>query len=145
MPKHKVSATVLIKNEGDRVYKFLENIEPYFDEVVFVDDNSEDNSWDEVLRYIQETSKAKPTNFKATKIIWKKHALNKDFGAATNYATSKCKNTWVMKIDVDEFVEPKLLNSLGDIINQMDKEGQVVCGFPRLNYIDGNSGFLGKM
>lgn len=133
-----ISCFVLLGNEGDLVYNFLENIEPYFEEIVFIDDNSIDNSIDEINRYIKNIETLKPTNFKKEKIKIIKRALNNDFGAQCNFAMENCMYDWCFKADIDEIFSSELLNGLHQITYNLDRSASLIetMGFARINTID---------
>jgi len=134
-----ISCFVLLGNEGDLVYDFLNHIEPFFDEIVFINDETTDNSVDEINRYIKDIEELQPTNFNKDKIKIITRKLNNDFGSQCNFAISKCKHDWTFKADIDEKFDMLLLNNLHDLINSLNKNNPQIetIGFPRINTIDG--------
>lgn len=132
-----ISGVVLIKNEGPLVYNFLANVEPYFDELIFLNDMSTDNTKEEINRYIKDTLLRGPTNFDKSKITIIDRPLKGDFGGQTNYGIEIAKNDWVMKLDVDEQVPYTVLDNLGRMIMECQNRGAKVVAFPRINVIDG--------
>lgn len=86
------SAVVLTKNEEKNIKKCLETLQ-WCDEIVVIDDYSEDRT---------------------TKIATKlgaevyQHHLNDNFASQRNLALKKAKNKWILFVDADERVTPKL-------------------------------------
>jgi len=101
-PDIKITTSVLMKNEGSRIYNFLDKFEPYFDEIIIADDYSVDDSVSEIKRYIKDTLEKGPTNFKKDKIKIFERSLNMDFSSQTNAVTELATNEWVMKCFVPE-------------------------------------------
>jgi len=137
--KTPLSAVVLLRNEGDLVYEFLDSVEAYFDEIVFVNDNSTDNSLLEIERYKTDIQELQPTNFNPEKIKVFNHSLNKDFAQARNFGTAQCQNEWVFHLDVDEKVSAGFFEHLQRILQQLRTDQlPVQCmGLSRVNTIDG--------
>ena len=138
-PDIKLTASVLMKNEGDKIYSFLEYMEPYFNEIIIADDYSTDNSMEEIERYIQDTLKKGPTNFKRDKIKIFKRKLDMDFATQTNEITKRSNNEWVMKLDPDELMDDRSLNNIRFLLSAMEKENPKVevIGIPRINTLNG--------
>lgn len=139
-PDYKISATVLVGKEQELIYQFLENVEPYFDEFIFVfDKNNQDNSKQEIVRYMMVQKENAPTNFDESKFKFFERDLNGDFGAQTNYAIEQCSNDWTMKLDVDEQFPPEFLSKLRFVMKDVIQENPNICvfGFPRINLLDG--------
>jgi len=137
-PDIKLTASVLLGNEQDKIYKFLEIFEPYFDEIIIANDST-DGSLMEINRYIKDTLENGPTNFDPNKIKIFNRKLNMDFAAQTNAITEKATNEWIMKIDVDELMDYRSLNNIRFIIDSVLKQNPnvEVIGIPRLNTLDG--------
>lgn len=141
---NKMSLCVLTKNEGDHIYNFLHKIEPFFQDIVIVDDKSTDGTVDEINRYIKETKGAKdgdgkPMNyyFNPKKIQVHTRALSGDFSSQKNFAISKAKHNYIFHLDVDEEIDRSIQYVFHDIINGMESSELRVVGFPRINIIDG--------
>jgi len=135
----KLTASVLMKNEGDKIYTFLEYMEPYFNEIIIADDYSTDNSLTEIERYIQDTLKKGPTNFRKDKIKIFKRKLDMDFATQTNEITKRATNNWIMKLDPDELMDDRSLNNIRFLLSAMEKENPLVevIAIPRINTLNG--------
>jgi len=136
-PDIKLTASVLLGNEQDKIYKFLEIFEPYFDEIIIANDST-DNSLKEIKRYTDDCVKNGPTNFVSDKIKIFNRKLNMDFAAQTNAITERATNEWVMKVDVDELMDSRSLNNIRFIIDSVLKQNPLVevIGIPRLNTLN---------
>ena len=99
---NKVSVVILTKNEEDNILDCLETLKE-FDEVVVLDDYSEDRT-EEVVKKI---------NLPFVK-YFKRH-LDNDFSAQRNYAFTKVKNDWVLFIDGDERVSAQLAKNISEL------------------------------
>ncbi len=93
-----ISALVRCKDEGDSVYASLFSIKDLVDEVVFVDNESVDNS-------IAEAERFKNDHFKDKNFIIRPYAHSVAGGNhladMNNFALSLTSTEWVMKWDVD--------------------------------------------
>lgn len=133
---NKMSLVMLTKDCGETIYSKLVKYEPWFDEVIIVDDDSQDNTELEKTMYCnKETDKSGVDINSKVKFI--KHTLNKDFAAQRNFAVSQCSNPWIMHLDDDEDLDFNLLNTLNRAVSFTDAKGYKAIGFPRQNYIDG--------
>lgn len=139
-----ISAHVLVcERDSEFVYKFLDSIEAWFDEIVFVNDSDwkiesgQKSVKDEINRYCEDIENNGPNNFTRAKIRYYERSLNKDFASQTNYAVSKCSNTWTIKLDVDEEFSELFLNALSDTIKKSNEYNSSVVGFPRINTLNG--------
>lgn len=104
-----ISIIILIKNEEKNLIDCLETVF-WADEIIIVDDNSEDRSL-EIVRNL---------NNKKIKIY--KRKLNSNFSEQRNFALSKSTKQWVLFIDADERITPELKNEINSIIVQKDDE-----------------------
>lgn len=144
VPEIPISAHVLVGNEAERLGSFLENVEPYFDELVFVIDTDQSKEIQEacvkeINKYSEKQLSLQPTNFNPNKFILLYNSLNNDFAEQTNLAVKQCQYDWTMKLDVDEQFPLDLLNNLRLIIkNSLDRNPNItVIGLPRINLLDG--------
>ncbi|MDP2692251.1 MAG: glycosyltransferase [bacterium] len=153
IPKTPISAHVLAcERDVSYVYNFLDQIEPYFDEIVFVidrnptqqtvikkalDDSLDNSIIGEIKRYNKDILANGPTNFEPQKIRIFERLLNNDFAAQTNFAVEKCSNDWTMKIDLDEKFSDGFLNHIKQAILEAEKQNKTVIGFPRVNTVNG--------
>lgn len=140
-PPIKISAHVLVGNEKELLFSFLEQIEPWFDEIVLVFDKEHTNSgvMEEYDRFVRHQLTFVPSNFSTTKFKTDIRELNNDFAAQTNHALQLCSNEWTMKLDVDEQFPEQLLSNLRFLIKEVlgENPNVTVIGLPRINLLDG--------
>ena len=91
----KISVMIIAKNEESRIREALQSAE-WADEIVVVDSFSNDRTV-EIAR--QFTDKIYQRTFD-------------DFSRQKNFALSKCSNSWVLSIDCDERISPRLQKSI---------------------------------
>ena len=132
-----ISLVALLGDEPDNVAPFLENMEPYFSEIVFVSDGPQPQCVRRIEEYVQADEKAGPTLLRREKIKVLERPLDGDFAAQRNFGNAQCQCEWVLHADLDERFDRQLLESLRDLILAMRRSDKLVCGFPRLNYLDG--------
>ena len=114
-----VSAVIIAKNEEENIKDLLDLLTPYLDEIVVVDDYSEDRT-----REIAE-------NNPKTRVFKKK--LER-FDEQRNYGAQKASNEWVLQLDADERPSKELLERIRDLINtdKYDAYSFHVIGFDAL-------------
>ncbi len=112
----KLSVVVLTKNEERRIEKCLESVK-WADEIIVVDDESNDKTLDIVKRYTD-------------RIFVKKMDIE---GRHRNWAYDQARNTWVLSLDADELVTPELKEEIQKILSVDPKENGFTI--PRRNYI----------
>ena len=132
-----ISLVALLGHEPDNVVPFLANLEPFFDEIIFVADGPQPESTKMIEAYVRQEEAPGPTLLQRDKIKVIGRALAADFAAQRNFAQERCRSEWVLHADLDERFDRTLLESLRDVIKSMRRTGKTVCGFPRLNYING--------
>ena len=98
----KISACILTKNEEENIEKCLRNIASYVDEIVIVDDYSEDKTVEIAKKY----SKTK---------IFKKELTR--FDEQRNYGAMKASGEWIFSLAPDEEIPEELLKKLKDLTN----------------------------
>jgi len=101
------SAVVLTKNEEKNIKKCLQGLS-WCNEILVIDDLS-----------IDKTVKI-ARNLKAK--VYSK-ALNNDFARQRNFGLKKAKNKWVIFIDADEIVSPKLAKEIQKKVQQKEIKG----------------------
>jgi glycosyltransferase involved in cell wall biosynthesis/2-polyprenyl-3-methyl-5-hydroxy-6-metoxy-1,4-benzoquinol methylase len=133
--KRPVTLVGLLGSEVGNVISWLSNLEPYFDEIILVDDSS-DGSADLARQYMEQECResALVTNRKLH-IIPRK--LNGNYAAARNAGQNAATYDWVFQIDLDERLQPGLLEHLQEMLIVLEEKRKRVCGFPRLNTLDG--------
>ena len=94
----KISACILTKNEEENIGRCLDSISLYVDEIIIVDDCSEDSTLKILGEYRQNM-----------RVFYKKLTR---FDEQRNYAAEKANNEWIFVIAPDEVAPVKLLMSL---------------------------------
>jgi len=119
---NKISVAIATYNEELNIKRCLEAVADWVDEIIIVDGNSEDNT----VKIAKQVSKVKiiSTTNKAM------------FHTNKQMAIDACTNPWILQLDADEVVTPKLQQEIVKLINSEPSEN----GFwiKRKNY------FLGK-
>jgi glycosyltransferase involved in cell wall biosynthesis len=87
-----LSIVILTKNEEKNLEKLLPSLS-FAEEIVIVDDNSEDKTISVAEDYGARVYKRK---------------LNNDFAAQRNYGLAKAKGDWILFLDADEEITPEL-------------------------------------
>ena len=105
-----ITAVVLTKNEERNIVDCLESLS-WCDEIVVVDDNSED-------RTVEISKKI------GAKIFTRN--LNNDFSAQRNFALSKAREDWILFIDADERVSEELKEEIKHRINTNKADGYLI-------------------
>jgi len=87
-----ITATIICRNEADRIEACLDSIAGWVDEIVVLDSGSTDGTLDIVRRY---TDKVWETDWPG-------------FGPQRNRALERATGDWILYIDADERVTPEL-------------------------------------
>jgi glycosyltransferase involved in cell wall biosynthesis len=149
-----ISLACIMKNEATNIGPLLSSIKGCFDEIIFVDTGSTDNS----CFFIEQVNK----QIEAGSQVWdgipeiKLYHFDwvNDFSAARNFAFSKCTKDYVMWLDLDDSLsDAKAFISWRDNVMHaahywmalynyaFDEKGNVVCQFIRERVIKRNHGF----
>lgn len=115
-----ITAIVLTKNEEKNIKECLEGLK-WSDELLVIDDNSEDNS----------TKIAKECGAKVLD-----HSLGDDFAAQRNFGLSKAQSEWVLFVDADERVSEALGKEIREKIGE--ENGTEGYSLKRIDYFMGN-------
>ncbi len=107
-----ISVVIITKNEEKNILDCLESV-LWADEIVIVDDNSEDRTLEVV----------KSLSNKKIKIY--SRDLNDDFSSQRNYALSKATQKWVLFVDADERVPDKLREEMNTFLIQGVKTSNI--------------------
>ena len=102
-----LTGIVLVKNEASNLGKCLPGL-AFCDHILVIDDNSTDDSVKVAQRYGAEIMP---------------HPLNGDFAAARNWALKQAKTPWVLFVDADEIVSPKLATEIQTAIQKIEFKG----------------------
>jgi glycosyltransferase involved in cell wall biosynthesis len=98
-----VSAFIICKNEEDRISYAIKSVIDLVDEVVLVDSGSTDKTLEIVKK------------LGVSKVFYNEW---KGYGQQKLFAEKKCKNDWVLNIDADEEVTPRLQEELKRIFGK---------------------------
>lgn len=115
----KLSVIIITHNEEDNIEECLESVK-WADEIVVLDSFSEDETVNICRRYTDKIFQSKFTNFSLQK----------------NMVLDRATNDWVLSIDADERITPRLKTQIVMVINEESKE---YSGYyiPRRNYFFG--------
>ncbi len=102
--KNKLSVCVISFNEENNIDECLKSV-AWADEIIVVDSFSTDRTIELAKRY-------------TSKIFIKEW---KGYSEAKNFALQNTSNDWILSIDADERVTPKLKNEILSVINENDK------------------------
>lgn len=105
-----ISAVVLTQNDASHIAKALKSLS-WCDEIVVIDDNSQDET---------------PAIAQKHAAVVYTHALAGDFASQRNFGLEKAKGDWVLFVDSDEVVSPKLAEEIQSHIKDSDVVGYFV-------------------
>ena len=114
-----ISAIVLTKNNQDIIRDCINSLEGLVDEIVIVDDDSEDKTLEFIKAFTQKIYKIE----------------GKDFSYRRNYGAEKANGDWLLYVDADEKIDQELKKEIKEAINSNEF---VAYAIPRRNI------FLGK-
>ena len=100
-----ISLCIIAKNEKDKIYNCLQSIRDVFNEIIFVDTGSTDNTIEIAKEFTN-----KIYNFE-----W-----IDDFSAARNFAFSKATSDYIMWLDADDILKEEDRNKLIKLKEDMD-------------------------
>ncbi len=117
MDREKISVVVLTKNEQANIRECLACVKDWADEIIVVDDGSEDNTVSLAKEYTD-------------KVLEREMDIE---GRQRNWAYSRAANEWVLSLDADERVTQELKNEIDEVLSKVT----VYNGFtiPRRNFI----------
>jgi glycosyltransferase involved in cell wall biosynthesis len=98
-----ISAVVLTKNEENNIAECLKSLR-FCDEIVVVDDESDDNT----VKIARRMGAVVYT-----------HPLNNDFAAQHNYGLQKATKQWILSVDADERVSRDLAIEITQLVNDI--------------------------
>ena len=123
----KISYSILTHNETkslEKLLKFLVKWKDDGDEIVILDDYSDDKKTKQILDFYVSTKD----------IIYEQRSLNNDYATQKNYLKSMCSGDYSFNLDVDEMISRWLIKNIHGILedNQID-----LIYLPRINTVEG--------
>ena len=124
----KISYSILTHNETDtleKLLKFLVKWKQPQDEIVILDDYSDDEKTKQILDFYVSTHD----------IVFEQRNLLGDFASQKNYLKSMGSGDYSFNIDADEMISLWMIKNIHDIIEA--NEGIDLIYLPRINTVDG--------
>ena len=122
----KITYGITVHNEADELNKLLEilvNKTQQLDEIVIVDDFSDEPTQDIISKWLEEKKD----------ILWYKRKLDGDFASQKNYVIEKSSGDYIFHLDADEIPNEILLQQLPQILEINDTD---LVWVPRINTVD---------
>ncbi len=101
----KLSVFIIAKNEEDRIPVAIRSVKDIADEIIVIDSGSGDNT-------------VKVAEEMGARVIfneWQGYGMQKIFGQ------NACKNSWILNIDADEEITPKLAREISELLEKNPK------------------------
>jgi len=108
--QNNLSAIILTKNEEKNIIDCLDSVR-FCEEIIVVDDESEDRTADLVKNYHDK------------KVKFYTRPIENDFSAQRNFSLSKASNEWVLYLDSDERISANLVFEIQNAIRNTDTNG----------------------
>ncbi len=121
MSDSKLSVVMIVKNEAENLKISLPAVVDFADEIIILDSGSTDNS-----QQIAEQYGAK----------WFVNTDWQGFGKQRQLAQSYATGDWILALDADEEVTPRLKQSILNVINSEPQD--TVYGIKRLDFVFGH-------
>ena len=124
----KISYSILTHNEDESLLKlieFLVNHKDEEDEIVILDDYSDNKTTKEIL----------DTMCSIHDITFEQRHLLKDYAGQKNYLTRMCKGSYIVNIDADEIPHKSLMKNLKSVLEANPTID--LYWVPRVNTVDG--------
>ena len=123
----KISYSILTHNETkslEKLLRFLVKWKADEDEIVILDDYSDDEKTKQILDFYVSTED----------IIYEQRSLNNDYATQKNYLKSMCSGDYSFNLDADEMISRWLIKNIHGILedNQID-----LIYLPRINTVEG--------
>ena len=123
----KISYSILTHNETkslEKLLRFLVKWKADGDEIVILDDHSDDEKTKQILDFYISTKD----------IIYEQRSLNNDYATQKNYLKSMCSGDYSFNLDADEMISRWLIKNIHGILedNQID-----LIYLPRINTVEG--------
>jgi glycosyltransferase involved in cell wall biosynthesis len=110
---------MIVKNEETKIAGCLENIKDVVDEIVIVDGCSTDKTAWLCRKYTDK---------------FYEHKFSGSLSVERNISLSKARNEWVLVMDADEALSPRLKSNIRDLVQHDETDGYYI---PRLKIWDG--------
>ena len=123
----------LLGSPLEDVRGWLSHLEPYFDEILLIDDSSAASETARSLRRERKRSRAG----RADKLRIIRRPFRADRGAARNVAQAASRSEWLLHVNLDERVPQKSLERLRALVDEVEAGGHTICGVSRRSTIDG--------
>lgn len=108
-----LSVFIICYNEVDRLGMVLESVVGLTDDIVIVDSGSDDGTVELASKYTDRIFHRDWTGFGDQKV----------------YGEKLCKYNWVLNLDADEVVSPKLFKEISDLVRRDPKNSENQAGF----------------
>jgi glycosyltransferase involved in cell wall biosynthesis len=123
----KISYSILTHNETkslEKLLRFLVKWKADGDEIVILDDYSDDEKTKQILDFYVSTED----------IIYEQRSLNNDYATQKNHLKSMCSGDYSFNLDADEMISRWLIKNIHGILedNQID-----LIYLPRINTVEG--------
>ena len=123
----KISYSILVHNETKTIEKVLQSLITYKqpqDEIVVLDDYSDDDKTNAILDYYSS----------AEGVIWEQRNLVGDYGTQKNYLKGMCSGDYSFNLDADEMITHWFMKDIHEILegNEVD-----LIFVPRINTVEG--------
>lgn len=103
-----ISAVVVAKNEEEFVRLCLEHLEPFVDEIIFVDNGSSDKTKEIASSF----TKVKMFDFQAEERV--------DMGKVRNFSIAQATGDWILQVDCDEIYPESEMLKVRKFIDETD-------------------------
>ena len=123
----KISYSILTHNENDsleKLLRFLTKWKQPQDEIVILDDYSDDENTKQILDFYVSTHD----------IVFEQRNLLNDFATQKNYLKSMCSGDYSFNLDADEMVSRWLMKNIHGILEENEID---LVYLPRINTVDG--------
>ncbi len=133
--RRQVSLVGLIGDGTQDVVPWVSELEPYVEEILLVAD-SQSESIREVESYMEQEGEISPL-VPPTKLQVLALNLQGDLGTVRNAAQQKARFDWVLHVNIEERLPREILEALPDLIEELEKSGKTICGFPCMEVVNG--------
>ena len=123
----KISYSILTHNETkslEKLLRFLVKWKADGDEIVILDDHSDDEKTKQILDFYVSTKD----------IIYEQRSLNNDYATQKNYLKSMCSGDYSFNLDADEMISRWFIKNVHDILDENPID---LIYLPRINTVEG--------